>query len=211
MTERTPMAAGADITGWPDGRYQVVVADPPWSYTGAQDKWGSAAKFYSTQPDGWVQSLPVGDLLERRGVLFLWATCPRLDAAIAAIEAWGLHYRGVGFVWVKTKRSDPTTPVGAQGVRPSVVKPTTELVLVASHVRQGRPLPLADESVRQVVLAPKGEHSAKPGEVQDRIDSMYPGATKIELFARRSRPGWDVWGNEAGGLECQATERSGPD
>lgn len=40
------------------------------------------------------------------------------------------------------------------------------------------------------------EHSRKPEYVQDMIDLMYPETKKIELFARRSRSGWGVWGNE---------------
>ena len=46
------------------------------------------------------------------------------------------------------------------------------------------------------MLAPKTEHSAKPDAVQERIEAMYPTARKLELFARRRRPGWDVWGDE---------------
>jgi len=134
-----------------------------------------------------------------------------LIAGMAMIEHWGLRYRGVAFVWVKTKRSDPLMPIGAQGVRPSIVKPTTELVLVASKVATGRcALPLADESVCQVMLAPKSAHSEKPGVVQDRIEALYPAASKIELFVRRQRPGWDAWGDEVGeplggALLCEAS------
>jgi N6-adenosine-specific RNA methylase IME4 len=146
--------------------------------------------------------LPVGETLAPRGVLFLWAACPRLDAAIQCIERWGLHYRGVAFVWVKTRKDGGV--IGAQGVRPSIVKPTTEMVLVASRVRTGRPMPLADESIAQVVLAPRREHSAKPDEVQSRIERMYPHARRIELFARRLRQGWDAWGDEIGGLVSES-------
>ena len=138
--------------------------------------------------------LPVADLLADRGVVFLWATCPRLDSAVDAIRAWGLHFRGVGFVWVKTTGAG--VPIRAQGVRPSVTKPLTELVLVGSNVKSGRPLPLASESVCQTVFAPRGAHSEKPEGVQDAIEVMYPGKRYAELFARRKRPGWDVWGNE---------------
>jgi N6-adenosine-specific RNA methylase IME4 len=76
------------------------------------------------------------------------------------------------------------------------VKPTTEFVLAASMTKSGRPMPLADESVAQVVLAPLGEHSQKPDEIQSRIERLYPDASRIELFARRCRDGWQAWGNE---------------
>jgi N6-adenosine-specific RNA methylase IME4 len=101
----------------------------------------------------------------------------------------------VAFVWVKTK-ADGITPIGAQGVRPTIVKPTTEFVLAASMRAKGRPLPLASESVRQVVLAPKREHSRKPDEVARRIEALYPHARKLEMFARERRPGWDAWGDD---------------
>jgi N6-adenosine-specific RNA methylase IME4 len=183
----------------PDQRYEVLLADPPWAYYGQQDKWGAAAKFYSTVPDEAIVKLPIPDLLSDRGVLFLWATSPRLDVAMACLAEWGLHFRGVAFVWVKARKDGG--PIGAQGVRPSIVKPTAEYVLAASRVAKGRPLPIADEGVPNVILAPRRAHSQKPEQVRDHIDRLYPEASKLELFARSERPGWDAWGNEVGKLD----------
>lgn len=185
---------------FPSKQYDIALADPPWSYYGQQDKWGAAAKFYPTMTDEELLNLPVRSVMNERSILFLWVTSPRLDFAIECIKKWNLYYRGIGFVWVKTKRNGE--PIKAQGVRPSIIKPLTELVLTASTVATGRPLKLEDEAVVQTifndecVFAPKGEHSSKPCNVQDAIDKMYPGTSKIELFARALRPGWDSWGNE---------------
>jgi N6-adenosine-specific RNA methylase IME4 len=181
-------------TEFPLGPFDVVLADPPWSYYGAQDKWGAAAKFYETLADERLRELPVGELLRPTGMMFLWATSPRLDLAVECIEAWGLHFRGVAFVWVKTTGAG--VPIRAQGVRPSITKPTSEFVLVGSPVAKGRPMPLADEAVCQVVLAPRGVHSAKPIEVQQGIERLYPEARRLELFARQRRDGWEAWGDE---------------
>jgi N6-adenosine-specific RNA methylase IME4 len=183
----------------PDRRYDVILADPPWSYYGQQNKWGAAAKFYATAPDEAIVALPVPELLTDRGVLFLWATSPRLDVAMACLAEWKLHFRGIAFVWVKARKDG--APIGAQGVRPSIVKPTVEYVLAASRVAKGRPMPLADEGVANVILAPKRAHSQKPEQVREAIDRLYPNASKLELFARSERPGWDAWGNEVGKLE----------
>lgn len=175
--------------------YQVILADPPWSYEGDQAKWGAAAKFYKTMSLGQLSCLDIP--LEKPGVLFLWATGPKLHIAIELLKSWGLHYRGVAFVWVKTSQSTGL-PIGARGVRPSVVKPLTELVLVGSNMETGRPLKLSSESVVQTVLAPVGKHSEKPTEVHRRIEKLYPNFTKLEMFARGSgEPGWDVWGDES--------------
>jgi len=182
------------VSELPKGLYDVILADPPWSYYGQQDKWGAAAKFYDLMPDGDIASLPVSRLAKRESVLFLWATCPRLDVAIDTMRAWGFTFRGVAFVWVKTTKDG--RPIGARGVRPSIVKPTTEIVLAGSMTTKGRPMPIASEAVRQVVLAPVGRHSAKPTAVAERIEELYPSAKRVELFARERRNGWDAWGNE---------------
>jgi len=68
----------------------------------------------------------------------------------------------------------------------------TEPCLLATR---GSPLRLAND-VHQVVMAPRiGEHSAKPEEVAQRIERLYPGPY-LELFARKPREGWTTWGNE---------------
>jgi len=176
-------------------KYDIVYADPPWSYYGQQDKWGAAQKFYSTMKPEEIFKLPVPDLLSSRSIVFLWATSPKLDTALRCLEGWRLHYRGVAFVWVKTKKDG--SPLKAQGVRPSIVKPLTEFVVCGSTVERGRPLRLYDESIVQTVFAPKQAHSAKPKEVYHRIESMYPQAKKLEMFARgKPRLGWDAFGDE---------------
>lgn len=47
-----------------------------------------------------------------------------------------------------------------------------------------------------LVLEPRGEHSRKPDVFHDIIEKVSPGPY-VELFARRARPGWAVWGNQA--------------
>lgn len=56
---------------------------------------------------------------------------------------------------------------------------------------------LANKSQRSVSFAPNLGHSIKPECLQDSLDIMFPGMRKIELFARRQRPGWNCIGNEA--------------
>jgi N6-adenosine-specific RNA methylase IME4 len=50
-------------------------------------------------------------------------------------------------------------------------------------------------NVPSVVHAVRGEHSAKPAEAFAAIERVSP-APRLEMFARGSREGWDVWGNE---------------
>ena len=179
----------------PTGPFDVVVVDPPWDYYGSPDKWAAAGKFYALMSDAEMMALPVPALLAPRALVFMWVTSSTVARAVDYMRAWGLHYRGVAFVWIKTRVDG--SPIGAQGVRPSITKPLTEMVLVGSTHAKGRPLPLASEAIRQTIFAPRGAHSAKPEAMQDAIEAMYPAARKVELFARRARLGWTIWGNEA--------------
>lgn len=192
-----------------DKKYDIILADPPWEYYGSKTKDQAAGKWYDCMSDVDIMRLGVRDRwASDRSVIFMWTTCPRLDLGIEVLKEWGFYFRGVGFVWIKTK-SDCVTPIGAQGVRPSIIKPTTELVIVGSTVERGRPLPLKSESVRQVVwdvdsgpeavLSPRPEnvHSRKPEVVRSRIDELFSvDHSRIELFARRRFPGWDAWGDQ---------------
>ena len=73
----------------------------------------------------------------------------------------------------------------------------TEPCLLATR---GNPPRLADD-VHQVIMAPVGEHSAKLDEAYSRIRRLYPGPY-LELFARKPRDGWTVWGNEVDGYDA---------
>lgn len=180
----------------PRNKYEIVYADPPWSYYGDKNKMGAAGKHYPLMNDEDLANLPVKSLLKdpKKGAFFIWATCPRLDLAVRTIKAWGLHYRGVAFNWVKTRQDGGV--IGAQGVPPTATKPTSELCLFATAQSKGRPFPLLDAGVPQVLLAPRGRHSEKPKKVRQLIVDLYGDRPRIELFARTRCAGWDAWGNE---------------
>lgn len=180
------------MTSLNDSHYDVVLMDCPWPYYGSKTKWGAAAKYYECMSFDDLANYPPP--LKRPGVVFMWTTSAFLVQSIDLLRTWNLYYRGVAFVWVKTGADGK--PWGARGVRPSITKPLTEFVIAGSTTAIGRPLPLSSESVCQTVFAPVGEHSVKPDAVQERIEQMYPNATKLEMYARRIRPGWDAWGNE---------------
>lgn len=180
----------------PAGPYDIVYADPPWYYYGSELKDAAAAKHYPLMSQEELAQLPVRRMMAKRGALFLWATCPRLNFAISLIERWGLHYRGVAYVWVKTNGRGNI--IAGQGIPPTFTKPTTELVLAATTTPQGRPFPLLDLGQGQVVLHPRSAHSSKPSIFRTKIEELCGDRPRIELFARERAPGWDAWGAELG-------------
>ena len=186
----------------PVGPFDLCFADPPWLYEGSATKDQAAGKHYQCHSLDVLATLDPLAVMSRPNVLLMWVTCPKLEEGIALLKRWGFHFRGVTFVWVKTNKAGK--PIHGQGVRPSITKPTTEFVIAGSTHRTGRPMPLANESCPQVVLAPrpdpppgfKSNHSAKPAIFYELVDGLYPGRRKLELFARTAREGWTGYGDQ---------------
>ena len=145
---------------------------------------------YNTQAIGEILRLPVAQLAADNCALLLWCTWPHITIGTHCkiIEAWGFKPSTAAFVWVKQKPSGKDTRHNGNGYWTLA---NTEACFIAT---KGSPLRLAND-VHQVVMAPVGEHSAKPEEVRCRIERLVAGPY-LELFARRVVPGWTCWGNE---------------
>lgn len=171
----------------PSGKYRVIYADPPWSYGNKLvDGYGAAEDHYPTMTIEELCALPVKDLAEDNAVLFLWVTSPLLEECFEVIRAWGFKYKA-SFVWDKLRKNFGYY----NGVR-------HEFLLVCTRGSCTPDVPKLFDSVQSIE---RTEHSRKPEEFRQIIDTLYPHGKRIELFARRPAPGWEVWGNEPG-LTC---------
>ena len=47
-----------------------------------------------------------------------------------------------------------------------------------------------------LIRVPATRHSEKPGAFYEAIEAAFPNYSKLELFARNPRDGWDSWGND---------------
>ena len=72
---------------------------------------------------------------------------------------------------------------------------THEICLIGTNNNKIYKL-LKNRSQRSISIAENLKHSAKPEDLQDSLDLMFPNTTKLEMFARRVRPGWECIGNE---------------
>jgi N6-adenosine-specific RNA methylase IME4 len=165
-------------------RYGVIVADPPWPYRVAKGQ-GIAEDQYAVMTDGDLRAMPISQLALDNCVLLLWGTWPKLPEAIQLMTAWGFEYV-TGFPWVKTnsKNGQPFYGVGYW------VRGCSEYVLIG---RRGHVSPPRMKGFMGI-LSPGFKHSRKPDSVHDIAEAL-PGPY-LELFGRRSRPGWTVFGNE---------------
>jgi N6-adenosine-specific RNA methylase IME4 len=169
--------------------YQIIYADPPWSY---RDKAlagnrGASCK-YPTQSIDWLKSLPVKEIADKNCILFMWVTMPKLNECFKVIKAWGFEYKTVAFTWVKRNKKAPSWFWGMG----RWTRANAELCLLAT---KGKPKRIS-ASVHSIIDAPIEGHSKKPNEAKDRIIKLIGDLSRIELFARDKTEGWDVWGNE---------------
>ena len=188
-------------------KYNIIYTDPPWKYndkrTGAGKKnpngAGGAAKHYACMTVDEIKALPVRSLADENCMLFMWVTFPLLREGLEVISAWGFQYRTLAFSWIKTNKRQnlkqatwfPTDPDFYFGIG-YYTKSNCELCLLGV---KGKPFKVSD-SVSSVIIAPIGRHSEKPAEARKRIVHLCGDIPRVELFARKQAPGWDVWGNE---------------
>lgn len=176
-----------------DKKYQVIYADPPWSYRQKGNARGTAVAHYDTMDTDDICNLPVKDIKTDDAILFMWATFPNLYDALKVINAWEFEYKTAAFVWVKTnKKSD-----GFFWGMGAYTRANAENCLVATSKKTRAKEQIKRHDIHQIVMSPIEEHSKKPDVIRDNIMLLTGEKTnKIELFARQYSCGWDCWGNE---------------
>jgi N6-adenosine-specific RNA methylase IME4 len=179
-------------------KYRTIVADPPWDVMAGPLRSGVDWHFRNgtgkSQPLQYgslsvqeIAALPVGTLAENDAALFLWTINAYVEQAYAVARAWGFKPSTL-LTWAKNPMGGGLG--GAFGI-------TTEHVLYA---RRGSP------EVRRTTGTwfqwkrhyenGKPSHSSKPDHFYDLIEQVSQ-PPYVELFSRRHRLGWDVWGNES--------------
>lgn len=169
--------------------FQCIVADPPWRFSDAlPGRKRGAASHYRTLPlEQICMRQPYADLAREAddAVLFLWRVSAMQREAFEVCRAWMFEPKAE-IVWCKlTRRGNPHFGMGRY------VRNAHESCLVATR---GRPTILS-HSIRSTFMARVGEHSAKPDEFYRLVEQLCAGP-RLELFARRNRPGWTCIGNQ---------------
>jgi N6-adenosine-specific RNA methylase IME4 len=182
--------AEAFSTPLPIGKYRCIVIDPPYPVEKIEREVRpnqTRDLDYPTMTLDEIAALPVRDLAVEAGThLYLWTTHKYLPAALDLMRGWGFTYQCM-FTWVK-----PT------GMTPYSWMYNTELVLFG-HLGD---LPLTALGLKLHFEAPVIGHSIKPDVFYtDRVIPASPGP-RIEMFARKQREGFHVWGNEV--QQCAA-------
>lgn len=173
---------------WPTTRFGAILADPPWRF----ESWSARGRdrcpdtrHYQVLALPALVALPLHTVTKADCCLFLWTVDSHLPQALNLGYRWGFTFKTVAFTWIKTSPSGFPMGLGywTRG------NPESCLLFTRGHPRR------LSASVRQLLVAPRREHSRKPDETYAHIESLVPGPY-LELFARHHRPNWTSWGTQ---------------
>lgn len=206
---------------WPVGGYDLIYADPPWSYSDSagSGKRGAVHK-YQTLSIAELKAMEpeIQKISSENCALAMWATAPMMNEARELMSAWGFKYKTIAFTWVKTYSVGERLAKAAKalGVTPealnealrnqdlTIVKPrkgmgnwtrsNAEFCLLGIKGKVER----QNKGVGSVIISEIREHSRKPDQVRGELVKLFGDKPRIELFARSPEVGWNAWGLEVG-------------
>lgn len=185
-------------------KYNVIYADAPWNQKAGRKLhpykkkdgvqiWNSTETItsdlpYKTMTVEDICNLPVKNIVEKDAFLFLWVTNKYLLDAQKVITAWGFRYVAC-ITWRKKKMG------GGLG---GVVRISSEFLLFCrrGNLKAIGNIPESVIDAKRPYVNGYPCHSKKPEIFAQLIESISPTGNKLEMFARNTREGWDVFGNE---------------
>lgn len=162
--------------------YSVIVADPPWQIAKIKKRVrpNQVEMDYPMMGIEEIKKLNVGGQAADVCTLFLWTIDKYLFEAKSVLEAWGFKYH-LTMAWDKTN-----------GLAMYGFNRQTEFILVGfkgKHDAYPR-----RKTIRSSFTAKSTRHSEKPSAFYEMLELLE--GEKLDMFARKQRAGWDVWGNE---------------
>jgi N6-adenosine-specific RNA methylase IME4 len=174
-------------------KFATILADPPWRFQNRTGKMAPEHRRlgrYGTMDLPEIMELPVAEAAADTAHIYLWVPNALLPEGIAVLKAWGFDYKS-NIVWHKIRKDGGPDGRGVGFYFRNV----TELVLFGVRGKNARTLSPGRRQVN-FLATQKREHSRKPDEFYDIVESCSPGPF-LELFARGTRPGWTGWGNQS--------------
>lgn len=184
--------AAEDFANEVKGKYRTILADPPWRFANNTGKIAPEHKRltrYSTLSFEEIMEIPVGSIAGDESHLYMWVPNALIAEGLETMKRWGFTYK-TNIIWYKIRKDGGPDGRGVGFYFRNV----TEMVLfgVRGKLRTLEP----GRSQVNIVTSRKREHSRKPDELYDIIESCSPGPY-LELFARGERNNWTQWGNES--------------
>jgi|TARA_R100000687_G_C6453277_1_gene166356 N6-adenosine-specific RNA methylase IME4 len=174
-------------------KFSTVMADPPWRFTNRTGKIAPEHKRLARYPTMTLQDicdLPISEYVHPTAHCYLWVPNALLPDGLQVLSSWGFTYKS-NIVWHKIRKDGGSDGRGVGFYFRNV----TEILLFGVRGKGARTLQPGRTQVN-LFSTRKREHSRKPDEQYDIIESCSPGPF-LELFGRGKRTDWTVWGNQA--------------
>lgn len=169
---------------FPKDKYRTVVIDPPWEMKKLErEVRPNQVEFdYPTMTVAEIKDLPIKELcIESGSHIYLWTTQKYLPISFQIFEHWGIAYIFT-MVWHKSGGFQPF----------NLAQYNCEFVLF------GRIGNLDFSTTKDFPCCFEGErqgHSIKPDRFYEIVQRV-SAEPRLEMFTRKQREGFTVWGNE---------------
>lgn len=216
-------------------KFDIVLIDFPWKYDVWDEATGggrTASRHYKTSAVSQFNDLPILDICNKNALLLLWVTYPNLMQLDPVIQAWNerastkaqcFEYKTILNTWAKLNKrwketarkiigSDPTDEALERVMIECFANgngfytmANCEIIAVYGRGGLSGNLERMSKSQRNFQAITVMEHSRKPDRFHQIIDTLFPKARKLELFARREYPDprWTCIGNEISGNDIR--------
>ena len=174
---------------FPKKKYKTIVIDPPWKIQPISPS--ISKKFhsplakglpYETMTDKELLEFPIDKFTDDTAGLFLWTTHSKIEFAFELLKKWGFHFHCL-LTWNKL-----------EGINCWGFTRNSEFVLYGYKKKNIVRLD-SKKNMPTSFTERRTTHSTKPQTFYNLLLRSTP-EPRIDIFARRTRVGFDVWGND---------------
>ena len=169
------------------GEYGVILCDPPWKYSGfILNPVLEPEYHYETMTHSDLKAMKeqIESVSAENSVIFMWATPAKLQEALELLGHWGFTYK-TNLVWEK-----------GRGMLGAWAYNKHEFILIGTRGSVAPSTTLHTSVLKWKRTNHGNKHSGKPDALHHQIEKWFPKLSKLELFARNTRPGWFSFGNQ---------------
>ena len=168
---------------FPDKRYRTVVIDPPWPVTDNNIRTGVPYETMDVTAIEFFIEEAMNQLTEKDCNVFIWFTNSMMIHLGRICKSCQLKYKTT-ITWCKN-----------YGLGRPPYSATEHLIYFTRGFPPRPHIKGDNRPLSWIATTHKPKHSEKPDEMYQLIERLSQGPY-IDLFARKERKGWDVWGNE---------------
>lgn len=204
-------------------KYNIICIDCPWTFSDKLDMSEVARGAESQYPVLNIEELKKLKILELAAddaMIVSWTPSSLLEEGLDLLKRWGFNHKQI-IIWNKLVK-DPFKSIKSK-IKNSDLTNKSEIDTIFNNFNYNDILGfgmgrlwrnchemalvgtrgkiykhLKNKSQRTVHFHMNEKHSKKPENLQDQLELMFPdpNLNKLEIFARRVRPGWTCIGNE---------------